>query len=117
MNKQTILNVASQFINPEKLQTVSKAFDVATQITAIARNPRDALEKAGISHEDLKKAESFLDNPLASTILGAVGANKQEMLNTIRQAEGVFNANTPVEQAPASGELEALQRTLALLKK
>lgn len=111
------MNLASRFISPEKLQTVSKAFDMATEISAIAQNPRDALEKAGITREDLKKAESLLNNPLASSVLGYVGANKQDILNTIRQAEGTFNTITPVEQAPTGGELEALQKTLAMLNK
>lgn len=111
------MNLASRFISPEKMQMVNKAFDVATQISAVAQNPQDALEKAGITKEDLNKAESFLNNPMAGTILSALGANKQDMLNTINQAKGIFTKNTFTEQAPVNGELEALQKTLAMLKK
>lgn len=109
------MNLASRFISPEKQQIVSKAFDMATQIYAVAKNPRDALERAGITKEDIKKAESLLNNPLAGSVLDYVGANKQDMLSTFTQAKNFID--TPVEQAPAGGELEALQKTLAMLNK
>lgn len=111
------MNLAGRFVNPEKVQTVSKAFDFASQIASIAQNPREALEKAGITQDDIKKAQMFLDNPFASTVLGAIGANKQDMLNSLQRAESVFNVNTPMEQAPVGGELERLQETLAMLNK
>ena len=111
------MNLASKFLNPQKAQMVDRAYDIATQITSVARNPQEALQKAGISKEEISKAVTLLDNPLAGTVLSVLGTQKEDVLKYLKTAENSLeNNNSFAEQAPAS-ELEALQKTLAMLNK
>lgn len=93
---------------------MSQAYDFADKITDIAQNPKEALEKAGVTKEDLEKAKRLLNNPMAGFILGD---KKQSVINGLSKAEDIFNGqvNSPTEQAPVS-ELEQLRENLARLK-
>lgn len=118
MNKQSILMIASKFLPQEKIQLLSQAYDFANKITDATQNPKEVLEKAGVTKQDLEKAKKLLSNPIASTLLGD---KKQAVMNGINAAESFFNdnqmnqINSVAEQAPAT-ELEMLQANLASLK-
>lgn len=117
LNKQSILSLAGKFLPQEKIQILSQAYDYANKITDLTQNPKEALEKAGVTKKDLEKARNLLNNPLANLFLGD---KKQSVIDGLSRAESLFNEqslpiNSPAEQAPVS-ELEKLQATLAALK-
>ena len=86
---------------------------MANRITDITKDPKEALQKAGVTRQDLEKAKKLMNNPLASFVLGD---KRQSVLEGLNKAETLFDDfNLPTEQAPVS-ELEQLQRTLATLK-
>lgn len=111
MNKQSVLNLASRFLSPEKVNNLSKAFDATSDIMNMANNPQDALQRAGITGNDLSKAEKYLNNPMAALILKTLGVDSGEAHKVIDQLKG----NSQPEQAPAS-ELDALERALRSIK-
>ena len=111
MNKQMIMNVASKFLSQEKINKLSQAFDGATSIMDMAKNPQEALTKAGVTKQDLDSIESLLNNPMAGFILGPLGVNKTEALQVIKQLKG----GSPTEQPPV-GELDDLESALRSIK-
>lgn len=117
-SKQSILSAAGRFLPQEKIQLLSQAYDFANKITDITQNPKEALEKAGVTRQDLEKAKKLINNPMASFFLGD---KKQAVIDGLNRAESLFNGqpigqvNSLSEQAPVS-ELEQLQANLAKLK-
>lgn len=86
---------------------------MANRITDITKDPKEALQKAGVTRQDLEKAKKLMNNPLASFVLGD---KRQSVLEGLNKAETLFDDfNLPTEQAPVS-ELEQMQRNLATLK-
>lgn len=95
----------------------SQLFDVASNIVNTCSNPRAELEKHGVTIDTIRKAKSFVNNPIAGWIIGKYG-NKEQILADLEKLERIFNnepIGSPVEQAP-NGELEQLQANLARLK-
>ena len=113
-SKQSILSAAGRFLPQEKIQLLSQAYDFANKITDITQNPKEALEKAGVTKQDLEKAKKLINNPVAGFFLGE---KKQSVIDGLNKAEMFFNGqiNSLSEQAPVS-ELEQLQANLARLK-
>ena len=112
-SKQSILKLAGQFLPQEKIQILNQAYDMANRITDMTKDPKEALQKAGVTRQDLEKAKKLINNPMASFVLGD---KRQSVLEGLNKAEGFLNDySLPTEQAPVS-ELEQLQRTLATLK-
>lgn len=111
MDKTKIMGIASKFLSQEKINKLSNAFDIASEIMSAANNPQEALNKAGITQEDLSAIEKHLNNPMASFILGPLGVNKTEALQVIKQLKG----NSQAEQSPVS-ELDDLERALRSIK-
>jgi hypothetical protein len=113
-NKQSILSAAGRFLPQEKIQLLSQAYDFANKITDITQNPKEALEKAGVTREDLEKAKKLINNPMAGFFLGD---KKQSVIDGLNRAESLFDkqVNSLSEQAPVN-ELEQLQANLARLK-
>lgn len=117
------MNLAGRFLGPEKAKMMSQAFDFASQITQITNNPKEALERAGVSAQDIKTAQTLLNNPAGNFIIKCLGGDKNEIIQGLKKAEEIFNdTGTPVlpyssmaEQAPVN-ELQELQATLARLK-
>lgn len=85
---------------------------MANKITDMTRNPKEALEKAGVTRADLERAKNLINNPIASFVLGD---KRQSVIDGLNKAESLFENNLLIEQAPVS-ELEQMQRNLALLK-
>lgn len=86
---------------------------MANRITDITKDPKEALQKAGVTRQDLEKAKKLINNPMASFVLGD---KRQSVLEGLNRAEGFLNDySLPTEQTPVC-ELEQLQRTLATLK-
>lgn len=118
LNKQSILSVAGRFFPQEKIQLLSQAYDFANKITDVTQNPKEALEKAGVTRQDLEKAKKLVNNPMAGFLLGD---KKQDVIDGLNRAESLFDGqpigqiNSLSEQAPVS-ELEQLQANLAKLK-
>lgn len=96
------------------MQLLSQAYDFANKITDITQNPKEALEKAGVTKQDLEKAKKLINNPVAGFFLGE---KKQSVIDGLNKAEMFFSGqiNSLSEQAPVS-ELEQLQANLARLK-
>jgi hypothetical protein len=95
------------------MKILSQAYDMANRITDMTNNPKEALQKAGVTRADLEKAKSLMNNPMASMILGD---KRQTIIDGLNKAETLFDDfNLPTEQAPVS-ELEQMQRNLATLK-
>lgn len=113
-SKQSILSAAGRFLPQEKLTLLSQAYDFANKITDITQNPKEALEKAGVTKQDLEKAKKLINNPVAGFFLGE---KKQSVIDGLNKAEMFFDGqiNSLSEQAPVS-ELEQLQANLARLK-
>lgn len=80
----------------------------------MTQNPKEALEKAGVTKQDLEKAKKLINNPVAGFLLGE---KKQSVIDGLNKAEMFFDGqiNSLPEQAPVS-ELEQLQANLARLK-
>ena len=80
----------------------------------MTQNPKEALEKAGVTKQDLEKAKKLRNNSVAGLFLGE---KKQSVIDGLNKAEMFFNGqiNSLPEQAPVS-ELEQLQANLARLK-
>ena len=80
----------------------------------MTQNPKEALEKAGVTKQDLEKAKKLINNSVAGLFLGE---KKQSVIDGLNKAEMFFNGqiNSLSEQAPVS-ELEQLQANLARLK-
>lgn len=118
INKQSILSLAGRFLPQEKIQLLNQAYDFANKITDMTQNPREALEKAGVTREDLEKAKKLVNNPMAGFLLGD---KRQAVIDGLNKAEALFDGqpcgqiNSLPEQAPVS-ELEQLQANLAKLK-
>lgn len=106
--------MAGRFLPQEKIQLLSQAYDFANKITDITQNPKEALEKAGVTREDLEKAKKLINNPMAGFFLGD---KKQSVIDGLNRAEALFDkqVNSLSEQAPVN-ELEQLQANLARLK-
>lgn len=85
---------------------------MANKITDMTSNPREALEKAGITKEDLERAKQLINNPMASMILGD---KRQAIIDGLNKAESLFENNLLAEQTPVN-ELEQMQKNLAMLK-
>ena len=85
---------------------------MANKLTDITQNPKEALERAGVTRADLERAKSLINNPIASFVLGD---KRQSVIDGLNKAESLFENNLLIEQAPIS-ELEQMQRNLALLK-
>lgn len=104
--------MAGAFLPKEKIQILSQAYDMANKITDITNNPKEALEKAGVTRADLEKAKRLINNPMASMILGD---KTQSVIDGLNKAESFFGDNLLTEQAPVN-ELEQMQKNLAALK-
>lgn len=111
MNKQMIMTVASKFLSQEKINKLSQAFDGATSIMDMAKNPQEALAKAGVTKQDLDSIENLLNNPMAGFVLKPLGVNKAEAMSVIKQLKG----ESPIEQSPV-GDLEDLELALKSIK-
>lgn len=85
---------------------------MANKITDMTNNPREALQKAGVTRADLEKAKKLINNPMASFILGD---KRQSVIDGLNKAESLFENDLLMEQSPVS-ELEQMQRNLAKLK-
>ena len=112
------MNLAGRFLGAEKAQRLSQAFDFANQLTSMTQNPEEVMRKAGITLENVRKAQSLLSNPFGETIVRCLGGDKQTVLNGLSRAEQMLSAPKQIsfaEQAPAN-ELDELQATLARLK-
>lgn len=121
LNKQNLLSFAGRFLDPERTRTLSQAFDFAQQITSFTNNPQEALQKAGVTLENAKKAQQMIDSPLGDMVIRLVGGDKDKILNGLKKAEEMLSNNPqsrilPMEQAPVS-EIDELQATLARLKR
>lgn len=44
LNKQSILNAISRYVNPQKAQSLSEAFDVANNLLNAANNPEEVFK-------------------------------------------------------------------------
>ena len=106
-----MMNLASRFLPREKVNKLSQAFDNASSIMDMAKNPQEALSKAGVTREDLDSFESLLNNPMAGFVLKPLGVNKEEAMSVIRQLKG----GSPTEQPPV-GELDDLESALKSIK-
>lgn len=122
LNKQLILNAISRYVNPQKAQSLSEAFDVANNLLNAANNPEEVFQKAGITRQSLEKARSLLNNPMSGFFINLVGGNKEELLRGLSAAEAYLdtrNLGTPnnslIEQTPAS-ELDKLRENLDKLR-
>ena len=78
------------------------------------------MQKAGITLENVRKAQNLIENPFGEMIITCLGGNKQKVAAGLKRAEEMLGGTAPkqipfVEQAPAS-ELDELQATLARLK-
>lgn len=104
--------MAGQFLPQEKIQMLSQAYDMANKITDMTSNPKEALEKAGVTRSDLEKAKKLINNPLAGMILGD---KRQSVIDGLNRAESLLGDNLLAEQAPVN-ELEQMQKNLAMLK-
>lgn len=111
LNKQTILNLASKFMSPDKVNNLARAFDTTSNIMNMANNPQEALQKAGVTSADINKIEGYLNNPMAGLMLKSLGVDTTEAKRVIDQLKG----QPQTEQAPVS-ELDALERTLKSIK-
>ena len=111
LNKQAILNLASKFMSPEKVNNLAKAFDTTSNIMNMANNPQEALNKAGITGDDINKIEGYLNNPMAKLLLGPLGVDTTEAKRVINQLKG----SSQTEQAPVS-ELDSLEKTLKSIR-
>ena len=118
------MNVASKFISPQKVQTLSEAFDFASNLMNAANNPEEVFQKAGINRQNVEMMKSLLDNRMSGFFLNLVGGNKEELLKGLSAAEAYLATrgidqstpnNSPVEQTPAS-ELDKLRQELSKLK-
>lgn len=83
----------------------------------MTQNPKEALEKAGVTKQDLEKAKKLINNPMAGFVLGD---KKQSLIDGLARVEALFNEQPSqissfTEQAPVN-ELEQLQANLARLK-
>lgn len=113
-----MLNLVGRFLNPQKAQALSQAFDVANQITDATRDPVEALRRAGVTPADLQTARKLINNPMSSFVLNRIGAKKDDILAGIDRAEALLRGGVdslPVEQAPAD-ELSSLQENLARVR-
>lgn len=111
LNKQAILSLANKFMPTEKVNALSKAFDTTSSIMSMANNPQEALQKAGITSNDLNSIEKYLNNPMAGMVLKTLGVDSTEAQKVIGQLKG----NSQAEQAPVS-ELDALEKTLQSIR-
>ena len=79
-------------------------------------SPQEAMQKAGVQPQDINSAKGYLNNPLASLILGKIGGNKEAVSGDISRIESLFGGGySQTEQAPV-GELETLQKNLQSLR-
>lgn len=120
ISKQAVMNLASRFLGAEKAQRLSQAYDFANQLTSATQNPEEVMQKAGITLENVRKAQNLIENPFGEMIITCLGGNKQKVAAGLKRAEEMLGGTAPkqipfVEQAPAS-ELDELQATLARLK-
>jgi hypothetical protein len=106
------MKLAEKFLPKEKLQMLSNAYDMADKITNMTNNPREALEKAGVTKSDLEKAKQLINNPMAGFILGD---KRQSVIDGLNKAESLFDNSLLAEQVPVN-ELEQMQKDLAMLK-
>lgn len=112
------MGALSKFLSPQKAQVLSQAFDTANKITDITKNPVEAMQRAGITANDLATAKRLLNNPLSGFIVNRLGVSKEEILAGIDKAETLLKSGTnslPMEQAPVD-ELKSLQDGLARIK-
>lgn len=112
------MGALSKFLSPQKAQALSQAFDAANKITDMTRNPVEAMQKAGITAEDLNTAKRLINNPLSGFIINRLGAKREDILAGIDKAEALLKPGTnnlSVEQAPTD-ELKSLQESLARIK-
>lgn len=119
------MNAASKFLGPQKVQSLSKAFDAANNLMEVTQNPAEVIQKAGITLEDIRKAKTYINNPFAGGLLSLIGGNKEEILRGLGVAETFLSNNTtsvtPIsngslsEQAPVS-ELDRLMSNLSHIK-
>lgn len=115
------MSFAGRFLDPEKTKTLSQAFDFAYQITSFTNNPQEALQKAGVTLENAKKAQKMIDSPMGDMVLRLVGGDKQKIMDGLKRAEEMLSNNSQsvvlqTEQAPVS-EIDELQASLARLKR
>lgn len=80
----------------------------------MTQNPKEALQKAGVTRNDLERAKQLMNNPMASFLLGD---KKQSVIDGITRAEMLFDKGVqPSTEQVHVDELEQLQANLARLK-
>lgn len=117
------MTALGKFLSPQKAQALSQAYDAANKITDITRNPVEAMQKAGITLEDLTTARRLINNPLSGFIINRLGVSRDDILTGISKAEEYLKqSNTPTgmnslstEQTPVD-ELQSLRDNLARIK-
>lgn len=88
------MGALSKFLSPQKAQVLSQAFDTANKITDITKNPVEAMQRAGITANDLATAKRLLNNPLSGFIVNRLGVSKEEILAGIDKAETLLKSGT-----------------------
>ena len=111
------MTIASKILSPEKVQALSQAFEVTNNIVSMASNPQEALQKAGVTKQDLTKIKGYLNNPMAGFLLKPLGVDVEQAKQIIANIEtmGYQKVNSPTVTAQ-DDELKDLQDNLARLK-
>lgn len=109
---------AQKLLGQKGAGTFGQLFDLASNIVNGCQNPKEELEKYGVTAETIRKAKSFINFPGVGWLISKYG-NKDQVLADLDKLEKLFepsvNNYSQAEQAPAS-ELEQLQANLARLK-
>ena len=106
-----VMGIAGKFLNPQKLDNLSKAFDKTQELMKLS--PMEAMQRAGVKQDDIQKAKNLLENPIASGIMGLFGVDKQSMTHELDNLSKPQSSSP--EQAPVD-ELARLRKNLEQLR-
>lgn len=106
-------------MSPQKIQALSKAYEMANSLMSSSGNPLEAIKKVGVTREQFEKMKQHLNNPMAALILNSLGVDAEQakkVINDLENGSLPQSSNSLPETVP-SDELSSLQQNLAKLKK
>ena len=113
MNLNKIMNFLPQGIRGNVQQALQKALQTVDPTTIKTRDDAlrvlQSLQSNGLPPEILRRVDGYLNNPLATPIMGALGINKQEFKN------GLQSLSQP-DYSSASTNTSSLLRGIDQLK-
>lgn len=115
MNINTLKSIAGQFLPSDKVSKLSEVAQKVNGIIALAKSPQEALQRAGVTPQDIQKAKQFINTGMGAMALSLAGLKKEQALEILDRLSAGEDLAQSGKVASSDSQLEAMRADLARL--